>query len=91
MGCCTHRREGPVRCGTLPSPSVIRTPDRELLLVVRPKRASADDRLRRASVVRSGRELGAGGDARMSKAVAVLPPVSRIGRCSCSSNPECGE
>jgi hypothetical protein len=31
MGCCPHRREGPVRCGTLPSPSVIRTPDRGLL------------------------------------------------------------
>ena len=32
MGCCPHRREGPVSCATLPSPSVIRTPDRGLLL-----------------------------------------------------------
>jgi hypothetical protein len=32
MGCRPHRPEGPVRCGTLPSPSVIRTPDRRLLL-----------------------------------------------------------
>jgi hypothetical protein len=34
MGYGPHRREGHVRCGRLPSPSVIRTPDRGLLLVV---------------------------------------------------------
>jgi hypothetical protein len=34
MGCCPHRREGPVTCGTLPSPSAISTPDRGLRLVV---------------------------------------------------------
>jgi hypothetical protein len=37
-------------------------------------------------LVPSERELGGGGDARLSRGVAVLPPMSRVGRCSYRSS-----
>ena len=58
MGCCPHRREGPVTCGTLPSPSVISTPDRGLLLVV-DQRSSGPGEWRRRNRGRKQRKPAA--------------------------------
>jgi hypothetical protein len=95
MGCCPHRREGPVRCGTLPSPSVIRFPIQGLPAppsqagvcrgssetpVRRPRRASAECRLRRPLVARSG-ERGAGSGERATARSFGVRGVHRWVRC----------
>jgi hypothetical protein len=54
MGYRPHRREGHVRCGRLPSPSVIQN-SRPRAPTRRPERASAGGRLRPPSVVLRGR------------------------------------